>query len=189
MKSIQFTIVLCLLSLATLNAQTSRINLSAGVGFEPTTKMDGATVNTLPMMFKLGYQVTPMFSLNAIGGHYSTSSKPTIANDGIELTSTTQQTFVGLRGELKKGLGERFEVYGGASMGYVSKKITEKTANGAVFLRNPEAPTKTDPNAPKGEMLYAGFVGTNFFVTKHIGLFAEVGYGVSLLNAGITAKF
>jgi hypothetical protein len=189
MKSIQFTIVLCLISMATLQAQSGKFNISAGVGFEPTTKMDGATVNSMPVMIKLGYQITPLFSINAVGGHVSTNSKPTIANDGIELNTTTEQTFAGLRGELKKGLGERFEVYGGATVGYINKKVTEKTATGALFTKNPAAPTKTNPNQPNGSMLYAGFVGANFYPTKHVGLFGEIGYGVSLLNAGITLKF
>ncbi|MBK8567975.1 MAG: outer membrane beta-barrel protein [Saprospiraceae bacterium] len=189
MKNIQFTIAICLISMATLQAQSGKFNISAGVGFEPTTKMDGATINSMPVMLKVGYQISPLFSINAVGGHVSTSSKPTIANDGIEVNKTTEQTFLGLRGELKKGLGERFEVYGGAAVGYINKKVTEKTATGALFIKNPEAPTKTNHNAPQGEMMYSGFVGTNFYPTKHVGLFAEIGYGVSLFNAGVTLKF
>jgi hypothetical protein len=189
MKNIQFIIALCLSTMATLHAQTGKLNLSAGIGFEPTTLMDNAEINAIPLTLKVGYQFTQMLSLNVFGGHTSTTSQPSVINDGLTLRTNMEQTFVGLRGELKKGLGQRFEVYGGASFGYVKQKRTELTGAGTVFSRNPEGPTKLDPNAPKCRMLYSGFVGTNFFVTKHVGLFAEAGSGITLFNGGITARF
>lgn len=190
MKNVQFTIVLICLSVATVFSQSnSKINISAGVGFEPTTYMDDASVNTLPMNVKVSYQLTPMFSLGAFGGFSSTTSKPTIINDGLAIQTTSKKTFLGLRGELKKGLGEMFEVYGGAAVGYMSNDLAENTTTGRAYLRDPNAPTTVDPNQGKGSLLYTGFVGTNFYPTKHIGLFAELGYGVSLLNGGVTFRF
>ena len=189
MKNIQFIIAILCLSLATAHSQSGKLNLSAGIGFEPTTLMDDASVNTMPLTFKLGYQISPMFSLNAIGGYSATTAKPRFINDGLAIQSTNQQTFLGLRGELKKGLGERFEVYGGASLGYMRQNITEKTTSGRDYLQVAGAPSSNDPNAPNGRLMYAGFVGSTFFVQKHVGLYAELGYGVSLLNGGITLRF
>jgi hypothetical protein len=151
--------------------------------------MDKAETNGIPVTFKAGYQISPLFSLNAFGGHSSATSSPTIVNDGLALTTTTKQTFVGLRGELKKGLGERFEVYGGAALGYVHQNIEEKTSTGDVFVRNPDAPSPNNPNASAGRMLYAGFVGTNFYLLKNLGIYSEIGAGVTLLNFGLTARF
>ena len=86
-------------------------------------------------------------------------------------------------------MGERFEVYGGATLGYMHKNISEKTSTGRNYVQTPGKPTKHDPNSSKGSLLYTGFVGTTFFVQKHIGLYAELGYGVSLLNGGVTFRF
>lgn len=189
MKNIQFIIVFLCLSTATAYSQNGKLNLSAGVGFEPTTLMDKATINTLPLTFKLGYQISPMFSLNALGGYSSTISEPTVINDGLAIQTANESKFLGLRGELKKGMGERFEVYGGATLGYMRQNIQEKTTTGRDYSPIPGTPTKQDPNAPKGRLMYAGFVGTTFFVHKHVGIYAELGYGVSLLNGGVTFRF
>ncbi|GEM_PF-4500782 len=189
MKNIHFIIAILCLSTATAYSQSGKLNLSAGVGFEPTTLMDNATVNTLPMTLKLGYQITPMFSLNAIGGYSSTTSEAKVINDGLAILTTNEQKFLALRGELKKGLGERFEVYGGASLGYLHQNLTENTTSGRKYTRVDGAPTPHDPNAPQGRLMYAGFVGATFFVVKHVGLYAELGHGVSLLNGGVTLRF
>jgi hypothetical protein len=189
MKNVQFILAFLCLSLAFAHAQSNKFNISAGVGFEPTTLMDDATVNTLPLTFKLGYQISPLFSLNAFGGYTSTTSAPTIINDGLAIQSTNEQTFVGLRGELKKSFSERFEMYGGATLGYMHRNMTEKTTTGRVYVQDKGAPSHTDPNAANGQLFYAGFFGSTFYVQKHVGLFAEVGYGVSLLNGGVTVRF
>ena len=174
--------------MATAYSQSGKLSLSAGIGFEPATLMDNAKVNTMPMSFKVGYQVSPMFSLNAFGAYSSTTSQPFLVNDGLAIATTNKQTFLGLRGELKKGLGERFEVYGGGTLGYTFKNITESTSAGSKFIRVSGEPTPNDPNTSKGKMLYGGLVGSTFFVQKNVGLFAELGYGVSLLNAGVTVR-
>ena len=189
MKNVQFILVLCLFTLATAQAQNGNLNFSVGVGYDPTTAMDNAELNSIPMTFKVGYRLSPMFSLNAFGGYSSTTSQPAIVNDGLFFRTQMEQTFMGLRGELKKEMGDRFEVYGGATLGYVRQKRTEINGTGAVLIQNPEGPTKHNPNAPNGKMLYSGFVGSNFFLLKNVGLFAEIGYGVTLFNGGITARF
>lgn len=189
MKNIHFIIAFFCLVLATAHSQTGKVNISAGIGFEPTTLMDKASVNTVPMTFKVGYQFSPVFSLGAFGGYSSTTSEPRLVNDGLAVKTTTTQSFIGLRGELKKGLGERFEVYGGGALGIVQKDINEKTSTGRTYLRVDGEPTPTNPNAGKNTAFYAGFVGTTFFPIKHVGLFAELGYGVSLLSGGVTVRF
>ncbi|MBI5914194.1 MAG: outer membrane beta-barrel protein [Bacteroidetes bacterium] len=191
MKNILFVSSVFCLALAGAQAQShsGKLNLSAGIGFEPTTLMDNANVNTPPLTFKVGYQVTPMFSLNGFAGYSSTTSESVLISDGALAQTANRQTFLGLRGELKKEIGERFEVYGGAVMGYTFQNIDKVSPyNGQIIVSTPGQPTAYDPNAAKGQMLYTGFVGTTFFVQKHVGIFAELGYGVSLFNAGISVR-
>ena len=191
-NSIKFITALCMLLTSTvlLAQSTGKLSLSAGIGVLPTFIADDATVNTPPINARLTYQMTPAFSLSGFVGYASsTSNSPFIISDGQQALVSNKQTLFGLRGELKKSITEKFEVYGGAMLGYNHSNIREfDKATGASIIRDPEAPTPFDPDRPNGELLYSGFVGTTYYVHKGIGLFAEVGYGVSLLNAGITIK-
>jgi hypothetical protein len=36
--------------------------------------------------------------------------------------------------------------------------------------------------------MYSAFVGGTFYMLDQVGVFAEVGYGVSLLNAGLAFR-
>ena len=189
MKNVHFILAIVCLAVVNAFSQTAKINISAGIGFEPTAMMDKASVNTLPMTLKIGYQLSPMFSLSAFGGYSSTTSTPSYVSDGLAVRTTNQQTFLGLRGELKKEFTERFEMYGGVALGYVNKNITEQTSTGRTYIRVEGEPTPTNPNAANGGLLYAGFIGSTFYIQKHVGLFAELGYGVSMLNGGVTLRF
>jgi hypothetical protein len=37
-------------------------------------------------------------------------------------------------------------------------------------------------------MSFSGFVGASYFFNKKIGAFGELGYGISLLNFGVTYR-
>ena len=40
-----------------------------------------------------------------------------------------------------------------------------------------------------GGFKYSGYVGIKYMMTKHLGLFGEIGYGASIINLGLTSKF
>ncbi|MEO1263396.1 MAG: outer membrane beta-barrel protein [Bacteroidota bacterium] len=191
-NSISFITALCLFlgSVSLFSQSASKLSFSAGIGVLPTFIADDAEVNTPPLNARLTYQMTPAFSLSAFAGYSSsTSTTPAIISDGQQILVSNKQTLLGLRGELKKSISEKFEIYGGAMLGYNHSNIREfDKFSGETVVRDPEAPTPFDPNRPDGELLYSGFVGTTYFVHNKIGVFGEIGYGVSLLNAGITIK-
>lgn len=174
---------------ALAQAQNGKLTISAGVGFEPTFYADKATVNTPPVSLKIGYQVTPAFSVNAFGGYSSATSQSYLISDGQLANVTNKHVLLGLRGELRKELSKRFDVYGGGMLGVSIANIKETDAlTGQDVGREPQGPTPYDPNAPKGKLIYAGFVGGTFYLTNYVGVFAEAGYGVALLNAGFTFR-
>lgn len=43
--------------------------------------------------------------------------------------------------------------------------------------------------ASAGGFIYGGHAGARYFLSEKIGIFAEAGYGIGTLNAGITFKF
>lgn len=175
----------------TVQAQNNaKFSFSAGIGLVPTFVADDANVNTPPLTFRAGYQVTPSFNLSAFAGFSnSTSSTPYLVTDGQLAQMNNKQLLTGLRAEIRKDFDGKFDVYGGGIIGLNRTETTEYDYNtGDVIVRNPDAPTPFDPNAPKSQFLYSGFIGGTYYFAKNVGLFAEVGYGVSLLSTGITVR-
>jgi hypothetical protein len=171
------------------NAQAGKFTLHAGIGFEPTLHADQANINTPPVSLKIGYQMTPAFSLNAFGGYSSATSPSYLVNDGQLANVTNKHLLFGLRGELRRELSKRFDVYGGAMLGYSVNNIEETDPlTGQRISRVSGGPTPFNPNAPKGQLMYSAFVGGTFYMLDQVGVFAEVGYGVSLLNAGLAFR-
>ncbi len=192
-KSIKSLITFCLL-LGTLyvSAQTtnSRFSISAGIGALPTHLNDDATVNTPPVSVIVAYKASPIFQLSGYAGYSSsTSNSPFIVSDGQSSLISNKQLLVGLRGELRKEIGKKFDVYGGALIGYnhTTTREFDKYTNETI-VREVDGPTPFNPNQPNGRLLYSGFVGTTYYFAKRIGVFAEAGYGISLLNTGFTIK-
>jgi hypothetical protein len=68
-----------------------------------------------------------------------------------------------------------------------STREFDKNTNETI-VREIDGPTPYDPNQPKGRFNYSGFVGTTYYFAKGVGIFAEAGYGVSLLNTGVTIR-
>ena len=193
-KSTKNIAVLCILfASSALLAQTptfGKFSFSAGVGLVPTFLADNASVNTLPVNARITYQVNPSFNLSGFFGYSSsTSSSAFIISDGQQSLVSNKMTMYGLRGELKKNLSKKFEVYGGALLGFNQSDIREfDQFTGETINRDPEGPSPFNPNRSNTEWMYAGFVGSTFYLHKNIGLFAEVGYGISLLNTGVTVR-
>ncbi|MEZ4953496.1 MAG: outer membrane beta-barrel protein [Saprospiraceae bacterium] len=192
-KSIKSLVVFCLLLGAfSLSAQTTngKLSFSAGIGVLPTFLNDDVSVNTPPVSIRLAYQASPIFQLSGYAGYTaSTSNSPFIISDGQSSLISNKQLLVGLRGELRKEVGKKFDVYGGGMLGFLHSSTREFDKNtNETIVREIDGPTPYDPNQPKGRFNYSGFVGTTYYFTKGVGIFAEAGYGVSLLNTGVTIK-
>ncbi len=71
----------------------------------------------------------------------------------------------------------KLDVYGGAMLGY---NIVNYSSNG----------NDVDISNSYGSGIgFSGFLGGRWFFTERIGAYAELGYGVSVLNAGLAIKF
>lgn len=69
------------------------------------------------------------------------------------------------------------DVYGGAMLGY---NIVNYSSDG----------NDVDISNSYGSGIgFSGFLGGRWFFTERIGAYAELGYGVSVLNAGLAIKF
>lgn len=182
-------------STSLLTAQSShsvasgRISISTGIGLAPTYYKAGETTGLPPLTFKLGVDLTKQFSLAAFAGYSSvTTGEKSFSQDfGSYLVNKTM--VVGLRAETKKVFSKKFEVYGGAMLGYHHSDVKEYDSETHVLaVRASDAATPFDPNAPKGKMVYSAFMGANYRFAKKIGAYCELGYGISLVNAGLTFR-
>lgn len=187
---------LMLLVFSTLHAQTpasqpGKFNISAGIGLVPTFVSDGANMNTPPVSLRIGYQVASNINVSAFGGYASYDlASPYLISDGLPASLTNKQYLAGLRGEVRKDLSQKFDVYGGGMLGYSHADIREfNQQTGETITRPENTPSPYNPEGPESGLLYAGFVGSTFYLKQGVGLFAEAGYGVSLLNMGVTLRW
>lgn len=114
-----------------------------------------------------------------VGEVYSYTNKFSITGMGFGVTGAYHFTVS----------SDKFDPYVGAALGYTSIafKYTTNDPNSA-----------TDGNATGGialagsGALFGGFLGARYYFTDNIGLWADIGYlgyGGSLINVGLVAKF
>ncbi len=192
-QSILF-LAIAMISVLQLSAQQNHaagkgLQLSAGIGVIPAYVMDGAAAVVPPVSVVVGHRFGESFSLNGIVGYSESNSKPYLVTDGQSVFSNNRTLTVGLRSELSKNVRKNLAFYGGGMLGYNAVKLEEfDHASGQPFYRQPDAPSNIDPDAPAGTFFYSAFVGGKYFFRHNVGVFAEAGFGVSLLTTGFTVR-
>ena len=196
MKKILFALLsLTFLTLATVNAQNSvfkkgNFNASVGIGLLPTYFADKAKVNVLPLSTRIGYNFTDNFNLSLYAGFSSYTSRLSEDFDGNLRQYDNDFLSLGLRGELHAAKTEKWDIYGGFMIGYNKAFVNETIFNPDDMESPIDAPTDRPTTfKPQGsKVLFSGFIGATYFVKPKLGIFGELGYGVSLVNLGVTFK-
>lgn len=191
-KSTLMAFVCLLLSTIALNAQNpvGKFFASSGIGLVSSYTGSNITTDVPPLSFELGYRLSPMFSINAHVGHVKAKNNPQFLFDGIQSQTTNTTTVFGLKNQFHKNISKRFELYGGAMIGYSSFKVEDiNLANNEVIEMDENAPSKRNPNAPKGQVMYAGFIGGKLWATPNLGWFMEASSGVTILSTGLSVQF
>ena len=195
MKKIKLLLILMLaLGWQMVNAQNLNIRkgdftAKLGMGVLPTFLLDKGEAIVPPVNMTLGYRVSKTVSLNAYLGYSSTRSN-IVSNSG-EIMSLNQNDLLmlGLRTEAHSGRFDDFEIYGGFMLGYAKSFIQRTVVNTNPAYDDEPIHTRPYKYPPAtGKMLFSGFVGGSYYVMKNIGVYAEVGYGVSIFNVGVNFK-
>ena len=191
MKKSFLTIAALILVAGSMNAQVlykkGSVDFAAGVGLVPTNMVDGASYNVLPVSARLGFRVSPNFSLSAFAA-YSASEKLNVVRPDESIDNiSNKEVSVGLRGALHAIRAERFDVYGGLMLGYHMPN-TEITNVSDPKDTNPTGLKPSFSREATNQMIYSGFVGAAYFPGRNVGVFGEIGYGMSLFNTGIQWK-
>lgn len=191
MKKAALICTLVLSSLMTLSAQLSfkpgDFEIAAGVGAIATYAKDGATTLMPPLSLRVNVRVSPKFSLGGFAAYSASERNGRILPDGSlqDITNTSFQ--VGMRAAAHSQLGEKFDVYGGMLLGYDMPTI-EENINGSPKSKGEDTPSFIRPESNTHSFIYSAFVGATYYPKAHLGFFGEVGYGISVLNLGLSLR-
>lgn len=127
---------------------------------------------SIPLSLSVDYGLQDNIGVGAYLGYAGASEKLTILGD-VNYT----YLIVGARGTYHKEFVEGIDTYGGVLAGFNMASVS--------YENNPTG--VPEPNAGGG-FTYSFFAGARYHFTENLGAFAEVGYGISLITAGITYK-
>jgi hypothetical protein len=156
------------------------IIFQGGVGVLPTYFMDGGSTNVLPVQASLSYKFNGLISVGAFGGYSSSESKPSVYKDGSVHQFQNQNFIFGIRSAVHAKNFEKFDIYGGVNFGYNMPAVNVNT----ITYGEDAIPVSRATD----EFIYGAFVGFTGYLNQNFGLFAEMGYGISLLQAGVTVR-
>ncbi len=191
-KLLVMTTVIILTSVSCLNAQAFEKGtnvLSAGVGlgsslgsYSSSSQMPGLSVN-----FESGLWEAGSSGVISLGGYVGIKNYRHVYNNpDYKTTYKWNYRIIGLRSAYHyTGLNnEKIDLYGGLMLSYnmISYKWKE------VWPSDPEFNESHSTNLT-GAAGITGYVGGRYYFSSKAAVYAELGYGVSYLNAGVSLKF
>lgn len=189
MKKILIFTALTFISMSTAFSQTTfktgDIEFATGIGIFSTFAKDNATTVVPPLSARLGVRLSPKFSMAAYAAYSVSEINNEILADGSIRDLENEFLMLGLRAAAHANPRPNLDVYGGAVIGYNIPTVTENI-DGAPKSAGDDVPSFRRP--AENEFTYSAFVGAAYYPKERLGVFAEVGYGISILSAGVTFK-
>ena len=178
-----FFVVLFTIVSITLSAQILEkgdITFQAGVGLLPTFFLDASETVVPPISLTANYRFLNALSVGGYAGYSEYNGVPNENFDGSVNQFSSKSFLGGLRLSAHSTKVKNWDVYGGFQVAYSKPSVVN---NIIVPSESPIPETRVNEG-----FLYSGFIGATGFVSKNIGLFGELGYGISLVNLGVTLK-
>lgn len=158
------------------------LSFNAGVGFLPTASSANVNAKIPPLSLSANYRVSKNASVGAFAAFASTSFRSDLPKHAvIPRSSDSQQFMVGARGSVHYDLNKT-TFYGGLMLGYNQERMVTD------IPESMEDEIPVFPVVTKGKAIYTAFIGTQHMLTKSLGLYGEVGYGISIFNLGLSFK-
>ena len=139
------------------------------VGFGLGATFSTGKIKTPPIQGIYEYGITEDISIGGILG-YASSSENYSSLGKIDYS----YLIFGARANYHFETSEKFDPYGGATLGYYN--VGFKDHGGYVG------------DYASSSLIYGVQIGANYYFNNKIGAWAELGYGVGILNLGITFK-
>lgn len=124
-----------------------------------------------PLQAIYEYGITEDISIGGVLG-YSSSSENYSSLGKIDFS----YLIFGGRGNYHFETSEKFDPYGGVTLGYA--KLSMKDQGAGVL-----------GDLAESAVIYGAQIGANYYFTPNVGAWAEVGYGIGYLNVGVVFKF
>ncbi|WP_338815027.1 outer membrane beta-barrel protein [Bernardetia sp. Wsw4-3y2] len=173
MKKLFASVIMCALfifSFSTAQAQyeQGQLDVNLGVGLLPTFYGSGTTQAIPPVGLSVDYGVSDKISIGGYAAYASTKI------DGFDDWGYNY-TIIGVRGAYHFDVGsEKFDTYAGGLLGY-----------NIVSFSGDDSFT----GAAASAAAFSVFLGGRYRFTDNLGAFAELGYGISVLQLGLNLKF
>ena len=179
-------VIASLFTLTTTNAQISilennpnfskgQIDVNAGIGLLRTFYSGHSTL-VPPVSVSVEYGITDKISVGGFIGYTSTKDRIWYdANDYARYSFT----IIGVRGSYHLNLWDKMDTYGGVMLGY--NIASAKYDSNYAWLDNYAVASSS--------LALSAYVGGRYMFTDSIGAFAELGYGISVLNLGVNMRF
>lgn len=191
MKQIVILLTLCMLGLSTLNAQTIKrgdVDFAAGLGLVPTFAADGAKATVLPVSLRSSFRLADNFSLGAYAAFSSSELEQINLPDGRSNFVQNDTYILGLRAAAHTYRYEKWDLYGGFLVGYNISDVEQSAYGPAVDDEKTEFQGPTFSRPAENQFTFSGFIGASYFPGQRVGVFSEVGFGISLVNLGVQFK-
>lgn len=186
------TTLICVMMIQVTNAQcnakkgrckkTDFWEVQAGVGLLPTFLKDRTQSLMPPVLLGVTYRLKPNISLGLQVGTSVSEAARTIPGNTTPSMHRNYYKTIGLRAAAHTTTLDRWEVYGGMMAGYGASRVEVRT------IGNEKSPEPVE-EYHKGKVYISAFVGGRYAVTRNLGVFSELGLGISLLSAGVSWKF
>lgn len=156
-----------------------QIRVNGGLGLISFIKIAGGTTTFPPLTVSAEYAVSEDMTIGAIAGYTSTEQTYSYSSIGSRVNYTASHTIIGARANYYFDVDPKFEVYSGVMLGYntVKAKLVSNSSYGFDEYNFGDG---------AGGILYGFQAGGRYRFSSFASAFAELGYGISVLNLGLT---
>ena len=155
------------------------VDLNLGVGIGATFYDGSAKASLPPIGVSLEFGITDKISIGGYIGHSSATSElsfPDFTGGTTNYEWKYSYTIIGIRGGYHFAVkNPKLDPYVGLLLGYNVASVDLGDFNGA------------EPSV--GGIAYSGYLGARYRFSEKMGVFAELGYGISYLQLGLNVKF
>ncbi|MEZ4800516.1 MAG: outer membrane beta-barrel protein [Flavobacteriales bacterium] len=173
MKKLLFMLIAAFVSTAafsqTFEQGSNRLHL--GVGFGSAYAISGATSYTPPIHLSFEHGISEKIGVGALIGY--TGAKTTVPFFGDIKYS---YIIVGARGQYHFLSEDKYDVYGGAMLGYNIASVKWDNNTTSTFGVEPTAASS---------VAFGAFVGGRYNFSEKLAVFGELGYSIAWISAGI----
>lgn len=156
------------------------MDLQFGAGFLPMSRLlDGATMKLLPLSLEINRMMSDHFSLGISHGRFIAQSRPIVVSDGVSQRVTNQGSLTALKGAFHITRLDNADFYGGFQLALTHSKFSVDKGD-MDFLKE-----HLGIKSRNTKVTYTGFVGGRYVLSGKWNIFGELGFGESVLTAGV----